>query len=376
MAKRDYYEILGVDKSATDKDLKSAYRKLAKQYHPDANPDNKEAEEKFKEASEAYDVLSDQQKRSTYDQFGHSAFENGGGGGGGYQYSGDFGDFGDIFESFFGGGFGGGSRRRGPRRGADLQTQMQITFEEAIFGASKEIKLPIEDECETCHGSGAKAGTAATTCSRCNGTGQERVQQQTMFGAMTSVRTCSVCSGTGKNIKEKCPTCGGRGRKKENKTLKVEIPKGINTGQSIKLRGKGEFGELGGERGDLLVTIYVQPHKLFKRDGQTLHIELPISFVQATLGDEITVPTPYGDEKYTLKSGTQPGTRITIKNKGVTSIRNSKNIGDLIATLKIEVPTSLTNEQKDALEKFAETMDDNYTPHKKGFFEKINKILD
>ncbi len=365
MAKKDYYEVLGVGKTATDKELKSAYRKLAKKYHPDANPDNKEAEEKFKEASEAYDVLSDEQKRHTYDQFGHSAFENGGGG---YQYSGDFSDFGfgDIFESFFGGGFGGSGRRRGPKRGADLQTSMQITFEEAIFGASKEIRVPLEEECNTCNGSGAKAGTTASTCSRCGGTGQERVQQQTMFGAMTSVRACGGCGGTGKIIKDKCTTCNGKGKTKETKTLKVEIPKGINTGQSIKLRGKGEFGEQNGERGDLLVTIYVQPHKMYIRDGQTLHIELPISYIQATLGDEIIVPTPYGDEKYTLKHGTQTGTRITIKGKGVPSIRNSKNIGDLIVTLKVEIPTSLNSNQREALEKFAKTMDENYKPHKKG----------
>ncbi len=365
MAKKDYYDVLGVDKNATEKELKSAYRKLAKKYHPDANPDNKEAEEKFKEASEAYDVLNDAEKRRTYDQFGHSAFENGGGG---YQYSGDFSEFGfgDIFESFFGGGFGGG-RHRGPRRGADLQTSLQITFEEAIFGVTKEIRLPLEEECSTCGGSGAKPGTAATTCSRCGGSGQERVQQQTMFGAMTSVRTCSACSGTGKIIKEKCSTCHGKGKTKETKTLKVEIPKGINTGQSIKLRGKGEFGEKGSERGDLLVMIYVQPSKRYIRDGQNLHTELEISFVQATLGDEILVPTPYGDEKYNLKAGTQTGSKIVIKDKGVASVRNSKNVGDLIATLKVVVPTSLNGSQKEALEKFAKTMDENYKPHKKGF---------
>ncbi len=365
MSKRDYYEVLGVSKNATEKELKSAYRKLAKKYHPDANQNNKEAEEKFKEVSEAYDVLNDEQLRRTYDQFGHSAFENGSGGG--YQYSGDFGEFGfgDIFESFFGGGFGGG-RRRGPRRGSDLQTSMQITFEEAIFGVTKEIRLPLEEECKTCNGSGAKEGTAATTCSRCNGSGQERVQQQTMFGAMTSVKTCGGCSGTGKIIKDKCVSCNGKGKVKETKTLKVEVPKGISTGQSIKLRGKGEFGEQGGERGDLLVTIYVQPHKTYIRDGQTLHTELSISYVQAALGDEITVPTPYGDEKYTIKAGTQTGTRIVIKGKGVPSIRNSKNVGDLIATLKVEVPVSLSSTQREALENFAKTMDKDYKPHKKG----------
>ncbi len=371
MAKRDYYEILGVDRNASEKELKSAYRKLAKKYHPDANPDNKEAEDKFKEASEAYDVLSDSQKRSTYDQFGHSAFENGGSGAGGYQYSGGFGDMGDIFESFFGGDiFGGGRRRNGPRRGSDLQTNMSITFEEAIFGATKEISLPLEEECDTCSGTGAKPGTNASTCSRCNGSGQERVQQQTMFGAMTSVRTCSSCQGTGKTIKDKCTTCHGQGRIKKDKVLKVEIPKGINTGQSIKLRGKGEFGEQGGERGDLLVTIRIMPSKVYQRDGQNLYMELPINFVQATLGDEITVPTPYGDEKYTIKAGTQTGTNIVIKGKGVPSLRNPKSLGDLIVTLKVVVPTELNDTQKSALKEFAKSMDENYKEHKKGFFKK------
>ncbi len=370
--KRDYYEVLGVNKGASESDLKKAYRNLAKKYHPDANPGNEEAEAKFKECSEAYEVLSDSTKRAQYDQFGHSAFDNGSGGG--YQYSGNFTDMSDIFESFFGGGdiFGGGrSRRNGPRRGDDLQTQIYITFEESIFGTKKDISITKAEECDTCKGTGAKPGTVAESCKRCNGSGQERVQMQTLFGATTTVRTCSACKGSGKIIKDPCTKCKGNGRINKNKTLEVNIPKGIDSGQKIVLNGKGELGERGGSPGDLYVVVYIKPHSYFTRNGTTLMIDVPITFVQATLGGEITIPTMYGNEKYIVKPGTQTGTVITIKNKGVPNLRNPKVIGDLRVTLKVTVPTNLTDNQKNILKKFAEEMGQDYSDHKKGFFDKV-----
>jgi len=373
--KTDYYEALGITKDANDDQIKKAYRKLAKQYHPDANPGDSKAEAKFKEVSEAYSVLSDPQKRAAYDQYGHSAFDpNSSGGQGGFSgYSGF--DANDIFESFFGGGFGdifgGGARRNGPRRGADLQTSMQIEFEEAVNGAEKSIQITSNEACDTCKGSGAKPGTTAESCKQCNGTGQERVMQQTMFGAMTSVRTCSACRGTGKIIKTPCTNCGGSGKVRQSKTLQIQIPKGIDNGQSIRLTGKGEPGERGGPSGDLLITIYVKPHRLFTRNGTNLYLEVPITFAQAALGSEISIPTLTGLEKYTLKPGTQTGTAVTLKGKGIPSLRNNKNFGDLVATLKVTVPTQLTDRQKQLLKDFAESMGEEYTDHKKGFFDKV-----
>lgn len=373
MAKRDYYDVLGVQKGASDDELKKAYRKLAKQYHPDANPDNKEAEDKFKEASEAYEVLSDSSKRSTYDQFGHSAFENGAGGGG-YSYNGGFSDMSDIFESFFGGDiFGSGRRRNGPARGADVGVNIEITFEEAIFGVKKDITVRAAEQCHTCGGSGAKKGTSAESCRKCNGSGQERVQMQTLFGATTTVRTCSVCGGSGKIIKDPCETCSGSGTVRKNKTLEITIPQGIDSGQSIRLAGKGEPGERGGGYGDLLVTVYVKEHKHFKRKGTNLFMDIPITFVQATLGAEITIPTMYGNEKYTIKPGTATGTEVRMRGKGVPSIRNKNVIGDLIITLNITVPKNLTDKQKDLLRQFADEMGDDYKDHKKGFFDKVKE---
>ena len=269
--KRDYYEVLGVQKGASEAELKKAYRKMAVKYHPDQNPGDKEAEEKFKEVNEAYEVLSNPEKRAQYDQFGHAAFEQGGMGGGGFYGGGfegfDMGDLGDIFGSMFGFGGGGSARRNGPRRGRDINVSIQLTFEEAIFGCTKEISVPVLDECETCHGTGAKPGTHAESCSKCNGTGQERFVQQ--FGAVTSVRTCSACHGTGKIIKEPCTTCRGTGRVKKTKKYEVKIPQGIDNGQTIRLGGKGELGENGGGYGDLLVSVYVQPNRVFVRTGST-----------------------------------------------------------------------------------------------------------
>ncbi|MFV0504708.1 MAG: molecular chaperone DnaJ [Lachnospirales bacterium] len=366
--KRDFYEVLGVDKNATEADLKKAYRKLAKKYHPDANQGNPEAETKFKEVSEAYTVLSDSDTRAKYDQFGHSAFDGGGGAGG--FYSGGF-DFEDLFSSFFGGDVFSGGRRRGPRKGSDVQVNVEIAFEEAIFGGKKDITINLAEDCNTCNGTGAKPGTNPETCRRCGGSGQERVQVQTLFGATTTVRSCSACGGTGKQITNPCTTCNGHGKVRKNKTLEVTIPKGIDSGQSIRLNGKGEPGEKGAPNGDLLVTIYIREHKYFKRRGTTLYMEIPITFVQATLGAVITIPTLYGEETYNLRAGTQTGTRIQLKNKGVPSLRNTNNIGTLEVTLKVSVPTSLTEVQKESLKKFAEDMGEEYTDHKKSFFDKV-----
>ncbi|MCL2217847.1 MAG: molecular chaperone DnaJ [Defluviitaleaceae bacterium] len=376
--KKDYYEQLGVGRDANDDQLKKAYRKLAKQYHPDANPGDKAAEAKFKEISEAYSVLSDSSKRQTYDQFGHAAFEQGGGGGG---FHGGV-DINDIFGSFFGGGmdigdiFGGGRQRPRPRRGADLQMRLNIKFEEAVFGATKEVQLQSYDSCPTCKGSGAKPGTYAESCKKCNGTGSERITQQSILGMMTRVVPCSTCKGEGKIIKDPCQQCRGNGRIRTSKTLEVNVPKGIDNGQSIRLTGKGEFGEKGAPAGDLYITVSVSPHKLFTRDGSHLYLEIPITFVQATLGDEISIPTlDGGEEKYNVKSGTQPGAVIQLRGKGVPNVHNPRNIGDLIVKLNVTVPTQLTDRQREMLVNFNEAMGDDYKNHKKRWFDKVKEYF-
>lgn len=369
MTNRDYYEILGIQKGASDDEIKKAYRNLAKQYHPDANPNDPTAEGKFKEVSEAYAVLSDSTKRQQYDQFGHAAFEQGAGGAGF-----DF-DVDDIFSSFFGGGFGDifgrGSSRNGPRRGANMQVSLQIEFEDAIFGTTKDIRIPVTENCPTCHGSGAKQGTQAENCRNCGGTGQERVNQQTPFGMVATVRTCSACSGHGRIVRDPCVSCRGTGKHKVERTLQVTIPKGIDSGQSIKISGKGESGEKGGPNGDLLVTIYIRPHKLFAREGLNLFIDIPITFVQASLGAEVTIPTVNGRETYTIKPGTQTGTRITIRGKGVPSVRKANTYGDLIATLKVTIPTSLSDKERDLLIQFGQENGDYHESNNKSFFDKI-----
>jgi len=376
--KRDYYDVLGLQKGASEDSIKKAYRKQAKKYHPDANPDNKEAEAKFKEVSEAYSVLSDQQKRAAYDQYGHAAFNEGGFGGGGGFYSGADFDMGDIFSSVFGDSFsdlfGGGrtGRKQGPRRGADLQTSVQIDFEDSIFGTTQEINIPVSETCETCSGTGSKPGTSKVTCSRCQGSGYERIQQQTILGSMTSTRTCSVCHGLGQINKDPCDTCRGTGAIKKNKKIQVTIPKGMENGKSIRLSGLGDAGERGGGNGDLYVTVYVRPHKYFIRRGNDIHLEMPITFVQAAIGGEIIIPTPYGDEKYTIKPGTQTGTVVTLSKKGVPYI-NSYRVGDLLAKLNVSVPTQLTEKQKSLLKQFADEMGEDYKDNKKGFFERMFK---
>lgn len=351
--KRDYYEVLGVDRGADDATIKKAYRKLAKQYHPDSNPGDAEAEKKFKEASEAYAVLSDSEKRKQYDQFGHAAFEQGGAGGGGFDFSGmDFGDmFGDIFEGFF----GGGSRRQqynGPMKGANLRTSVRITFEEAVFGCEKEIELVLKDECGTCHGTGAKPGTSPETCSKCGGKGKVVFSQQSLFGMVQNVQACPDCGGKGTIIREKCSDCRGTGYIASKKKIKVTIPAGIDNGQSVRIREKGEPGTNGGPRGDLLVEVNVSRHPIFQRQDMNIYSTANISFAQAALGGEVRIPTVDSDIIYEVKPGTQTDTRIRLKGKGVPSLRNKNVRGDHYVTLVVSVPTTLSAEAKEALRAF------------------------
>ncbi|MBE6010339.1 MAG: molecular chaperone DnaJ [Lachnospiraceae bacterium] len=380
--KRDYYEVLGVDRGADDSAIKKAYRQLAKKYHPDANPGDKEAEQKFKEASEAYAVLSDPEKRKQYDQFGHAAFEQGGPGGpGGFDFSGM--DMGDIFGDIFGDFFGGGTRRRdttAPMKGANLRAAVHITFEEAAFGCEKEIELTLKDECEKCGGTGAKPGTQPETCPKCGGKGKVVYSQQSLFGMVQNVMTCPDCNGTGKVIKEKCPDCRGTGYIASRKRIKVTIPAGIDNGQSVRIRGKGEPGANGGPRGDLLVEVIVRPHAFLQREGMNLFSTAPISFAQAALGGEVRISTIDGDVLYNVKPGTQTDTRIRLKGKGIPSLRNKNTRGDHYVTLIVQVPDRLSNEAKEALRKFdslydnslaatADNGDSKAKGKKKGFFK-------
>jgi len=381
--KRDYYEVLGVSKGASDSEIKSAYRKLAKKYHPDMNPGDAEAEKKFKEASEAYAVLSDAEKRKQYDQFGHAAFENGGAGGfGGFDFTGA--DMGDIFGDIFGDLFGGGSRRRsnnGPMQGANVRASVRITFEEAVFGCEKELDLTLKDTCTSCHGTGAKAGTSPETCPKCGGRGQVTYNQQTMFGTMQSVRTCPECNGTGKIIKEKCPDCYGTGYVSNRKKIQVSIPAGIDNGQSIRIREKGEPGINGGPRGDLLVEVIVSRHSTFQRQDMDIYSNVPISFAVAALGGTIQVDTVDGKVEYDVKPGTQTGTRVRLRGKGVPSLRNKSVRGDHYISLNVQVPTSLSSEAKEALRNF-DTVSGNslknesVKPKKKGFMDKIKETFE
>lgn len=352
--KRDYYEVLGVAKNAGDAEIKKAYRVLAKKYHPDMNPGDKEAEKKFKEASEAYAILSDPEKRRQYDQFGHAAFEGGAGGAGGFDFSGM--DFGDIFGDIFGDFFGGGSRRssNGPMKGANVRASVRITFEEAVFGCEKELELVLKDDCPECHGSGAKPGTTPETCTKCGGKGKVMFTQQSLFGMVQNVQTCPDCHGTGKVVKEKCPNCHGNGYISNKKKISVSIPPGIDNGQSVRIREKGEPGSNGGPRGDLLVEVIISSHPIFQRQEMNIFSTAPISFAQAALGGEIRISTIDGDVLYTVKPGTQTDTRIRLKGKGVPSLRNKNVRGDQYVTLVVQVPTSLSAEAKEALRRYDE----------------------
>lgn len=392
--KRDYYEVLGVTKGATDADLKKAYRALAKKYHPDMNPGDKEAEAKFKEASEAYTVLSDADKRRQYDQFGHQAFD-GSGGAGGFDFNnmGDMGDiFGDLFGDLFGGGRSSGRRAsNGPMKGQNLRTSIRITFEEAVFGVDKEIELNLQDECGTCHGTGAKAGSHPQTCTKCGGKGQVVFTQQSMFGMVRNVQTCPECKGSGKIIKDKCPDCYGSGFISKKKKITVAIPAGIDNGQSIRIREKGDPGVNGGERGDLLVEVVVSRHPIFQRQDFDIFSTVPVSFANATLGGDIRINTVDGDVIYSVKQGTQTDTKVRLRGKGVPTLRNKDVRGDHYVTLVVQVPTKLTAEQKELLTKFDEAMNgktnqvennevekekDKDKGKKKGLKNKINELFE
>ena len=381
--KRDYYEVLGVSKGASDDEIKKAYRKLAKKYHPDMNPGDKEAEAKFKEVNEAYSILSDSEKRARYDQFGHAGVDpNYGAGGPGGGFGGfDMGDIdlGDIFGSFFGGGFGGfggstSSRRNGPQKGESLRASLTISFEEAAFGCEKEINLNRTEECEACHGSGAEPGTTAETCPDCRGTGVVRVQQRTGGFAFSSTAPCSRCRGTGKIIHTPCKACGGSGSAKKTKRVTVSIPAGIDDGQAISLRGQGNAGKNGGPAGDLIVAVHVKPHPQFHRDGTTVLYEQPVTFYQAVMGAELEIPTIDGMVKYNLPAGTQTGTTFRLRGKGIPELRG-RGRGDQYVTVRVQVPTSLNGEQKEALRAFAEAMGEDVPEESglKGFFDKHKK---
>ncbi len=373
-SKRDYYEVLGVDKSADDSAIKKAYRSLAKKYHPDMNPGDKEAEAKFKEVNEAYDVLSDPDKKSKYDQYGHAAFDPASGmGGGGFGGFGDFGfDINDIFSSFFGGGMGGSSRRNGPIRGDNITVRLTLTFEEAVFGCKKEITYQKVQKCGECGGSGAEKGTSPKTCPTCNGSGQVRVQQRTPFGIMQSQKTCDACRGTGKIIEKKCGGCKGTGFVRVSKKLEVNIPAGIDDGQQVSLKYQGSDGMNGGSAGDLNIIINTRPHPIFERDGYDIYCEIPITYAEATLGAEIDIPTLEGQQKFTIPEGTQTGTVFTLKGKGVTRI-NSKVKGNQYITVVVEVPKNLTGEQKKLLEQFAAACGESNYSKRANFFKRFKK---
>ena len=392
--KRDYYEVLGVSKTASDDEIKKAFRTLAKKYHPDMHPGDKECEEKFKEAQEAYAVLSDAEKRKQYDQFGHAAFDGTGGGAGGFDFSGM--DMGDIFGDLFGDFFGGGSRRRtndGPMKGSNLRTSVRITFEEAIFGCEKEIEMVLKDECHTCHGTGAKPGTTPETCPKCGGKGKVVFTQQSFFGTVQNVQTCPDCGGSGKIIKDKCPDCRGTGYIASKKKIQVSIPAGIDNGQSVRIREKGEPGINGGPRGDLLVEVVVSRHPSLQRQDMNIYSTAQISFAQAALGGEIRIHTVDGDVLYEVKPGTQTNTRIRLKGKGVPSLRNKSVRGDHYVDLVVQTPTGLSADAKEAVRQFdaltgeslnrtgaqdgAGSSDKQEKPKKKkGFMDKIKESLD
>ena len=380
--KKDFYEVLGVDRGASDDEIKKAYRKAAKKYHPALHPGDAEAEAKFKEAGEAYEVLSDSEKRARYDQFGHAGVDpnfgagGGGGYGGGFGGFGDFGDIGDIFSSFFGGGFGGGSRSNpnAPRRGNDTSATVNLSFEEAAKGCKKNIRVTRIEACEECGGSGAEKGSNPQTCPVCHGSGQVRRVQQTPFGAMQSSTVCDHCRGAGKIIDKPCKSCAGKGRIRKTTEKTIDIPAGIDDGQIINLRGGGDAGTNGGPSGDLRVNVNVRPHPLFERDGFDVFCEIPVTFTQAALGDEITVPTLDGKVKFTIHEGTQPGDEFKLKGKGIKRL-NYSGYGDQYVKIVLEVPKNLSKEQKELLKKFDEESNDKNYNKRKSFFDKLKELF-
>ncbi|MBQ8383183.1 MAG: molecular chaperone DnaJ [Clostridia bacterium] len=371
-SKRDYYEVLGLSKGASDDEIKKAYRKMAKQYHPDLHPGDAEAEKCFKEVNEAYEVLSDPDKKARYDQYGHAGVDPnmGAGGAGGFGgFSADFGDLGDLFSSFFGGGGSSQARRNGPTRGEDLEAQVTITFEEAVFGCKKEVTYNRIEKCSDCKGSGAAAGSSPETCPQCNGQGQVRVTQQTFMGVMQTTKACPNCRGTGKIIKNPCSNCRGTGMVRLRKKLEVAIPAGIDDGQQIRLTGQGSEGRNGGPAGNLYITVHVRPHAFFERDGINVYCDVPITFTEAALGAEIEVPVlEGGTTQYRIPAGTQTDTRFTLRGKGIRQV-NGRGTGDLIFRTVVETPKNLSNEQKELLRK----LEESFEGRKKSFFGKKKK---
>lgn len=378
--KKDYYEVLGVDRSAGEDEIKKAYRKMAKKYHPDLHPGDAEAEKNFKEVNEAYEVLSDGDKKARYDQFGHAGVDPnfGAGGGGGFGGFGgaDFGDLGDIFGSFFGGGFGGGRRAdpNAPRRGNDTSASVVLSFEEAAKGCAKKIKVTRIENCDECGGSGAEKGTKPTSCPTCHGTGRINVVQRTPFGQMQTQRACDNCRGTGKQIEHPCKTCNGKGRIRHTTEREINIPAGVDDGQYIRVAGAGDMGVNGGPAGDLNVNIGVRPHPIFERDGFDVFCEIPVTFTQAALGADIVVPTLDGKVKFTIHEGTQPGDEFKLKGKGIQRLRYSGR-GDQYVKIQVEVPKNLNNKQKDLLKQFEDTTDDNCYKTRKSFFDKVKEFF-
>lgn len=379
MSKRDYYEVLGVDKNADDKQLKSAYRKLAMKYHPDRNPDNKEAEEKFKEANEAYEILSDSEKRNLYDRFGHAGVNQNAGAGGGFNgFGGDFGGgfgFEDIFDSFFGGGGSRrGPRRRGPSKGSDIEVNVTIDFLDAANGVAKEIEYLRTEDCEVCSGTGAKAGSGKKTCPTCNGSGEVRYAQRSLFGQSISVKECDTCHGTGEVVEEPCDTCKGHGRVKKRRKIEIKIPAGVDNGNVMTLRGEGNLGFKGGPRGDVYVSIKVRPHEIFEREGENIYLRIPITFPQAALGDELIVPTIDGKVKYKIEAGTQNGTSFKLKGKGFPYL-NGYGRGDMYVKVVIEVPTELTDAQKKLIMDLDKELNENSYKKRTSFMDKMKNLF-
>lgn len=370
MSKRDYYEVLGVSKNANEAELKKAYRKLARQYHPDVNPNNPDAEANFKEVNEAFEVLGNTEKRAQYDQFGHAGVGNGGFQGGGGFEGANFGGFGDLFDMFFGGGGGMGGHPRGPQKGSDLRYDMEISFAEAAFGFETEIDIPRTEECTTCHGSGAAPGTHPVTCSKCRGTGQIQVQQNTAFGRFVNVRPCDQCHGEGKIVDTPCKECKGQGRVRKYRKMKVKIPAGVDNGSRLRISHEGEAGMRGGPPGDLYVYIHVKPHEIFERQEHDVICELPISFVQAALGADILVPTLDGKVELKIPEGTQSGTSFRMKGYGIPRLRGSGR-GDQHVRVKVITPKKLTDRQKELLTEFGKAAGEEVSAEEKSFFKKV-----